>query len=140
MKLSQISLTWTTLNQLVGFAWLDISLNGFPGKMASFHMCDFWKVKYNYFVHNSGWLIFKFEDEVDRQCVLERSVFYLQETVDAENQTSMFRISCQGHQCNANLNYAFGVAFGLLDTECLREDCFQGRKPTATHKLTSTKG
>ncbi|XP_052206780.1 uncharacterized protein LOC127811107 [Diospyros lotus] len=38
----------------------------FPGKVALLKLCDSWDVKYKYLVHSSGWLIFKFENDRDR--------------------------------------------------------------------------
>lgn len=35
----------------------------FLGKRALLKMCDGWKVKYHYFIHQSRWLVFKFENE-----------------------------------------------------------------------------
>lgn len=47
----------------------------FPSKMALIQLCNSYKVKYQYYVHNSGWLIFKFENDVDKQCVRDKGLY-----------------------------------------------------------------
>ncbi|XP_022878006.1 uncharacterized protein LOC111395991 [Olea europaea var. sylvestris] len=53
-----------------GYGLVGYFAGRFPGKVALLHMCDSWKVNYKYFVHSSGWLVFKFETDVDRLSVL----------------------------------------------------------------------
>lgn len=43
-----------------GFCLVGYFAAKFPGKQALLQLCNSWKVKYQYYAHTSGWLVFKF--------------------------------------------------------------------------------
>lgn len=49
----------------------------FPGKIVLHKMCNTWTVKYQYFVHESGWFIFKFENEASKASVLHGGPYFV---------------------------------------------------------------
>jgi len=49
----------------------------FPGKIALLKLCNSWNVKFNYYAHSSGWLIFRFENEVDRDRVMAEGPYFV---------------------------------------------------------------
>lgn len=53
-----------------GFCLVGYFAAKFPGKQALLQLCNSWKVKYKYYSHTSGWLVFKFENAADRDMVL----------------------------------------------------------------------
>lgn len=53
-----------------GYCLVGYFAGRFPGKIGLLHLCKSWKVRYKYFIHRSGWLIFKFDSEADRARVL----------------------------------------------------------------------
>lgn len=58
------------VEQAWGFCLVGYFAGRFPGKAALLRLCDSWKVDYQFFVHASGWLIFRFENEASRASVL----------------------------------------------------------------------
>lgn len=58
------------LEEVWGYGVVGYFVGRFPGKAALLRLCDSWKVKYQYFDHASGWLVFKFDTDSDRLCVL----------------------------------------------------------------------
>lgn len=53
-----------------GICLVSYILGKFPGVKAIEDVCDSWGVPYKYFPHSSGWLVFKFDNENDRDNVL----------------------------------------------------------------------
>lgn len=49
----------------------------FPDMQALLQLYDSWRVKFNYFVHPSGWLVFKFKNEADRDSVLKGGPYFV---------------------------------------------------------------
>ncbi|KAI3463914.1 hypothetical protein Pfo_020577 [Paulownia fortunei] len=60
-----------------GFCLVGYFVAKFPGKSALLQLCDSWNVKYKYFAHSSGWLVFKFDNEADRDKVLKGGPYFV---------------------------------------------------------------
>ena len=60
-----------------GFCLVGYFAAKFPGRMALIKICDAWHVKYQYYVHSSGWLVFKFECANDRDTVLNGGPYFV---------------------------------------------------------------
>lgn len=58
------------IEELWGFCLIGYFSGKFPGKSAFEELCKSWGVKHLYQHHDSGWIIFKFMTEEDRQKVL----------------------------------------------------------------------
>lgn len=54
-----------------GFALIGYVAGGFPGIEAVRRLANSWKVPYKFYVHKSGWLVFRFEIHEDRDQVLQ---------------------------------------------------------------------
>ncbi|KAL2486997.1 DUF4283 domain-containing protein [Abeliophyllum distichum] len=53
-----------------GYCLVGYFAGQFPVKKALLNLCDSWRVNFKYFTHSSGWLVFKFENDSDRESVL----------------------------------------------------------------------
>lgn len=60
-----------------GYGLVGYFAGRFPGKVALLQLCDSWKVKYQYFVHSSGWLVCKFETDSERLSVLHGGPYFV---------------------------------------------------------------
>ncbi|XP_022857248.1 uncharacterized protein LOC111378308 [Olea europaea var. sylvestris] len=60
-----------------GYELVGYFASRFPGKVALLQLCDSWKVNYKYFVHSSGWLVFKFETDLERLSVLHGGPYFV---------------------------------------------------------------
>lgn len=58
------------IEDMWGYGLVGYFAGRFSGKMALLQLCDSWKVDDKCYVHSSGWLVFKFETDVDRLSVL----------------------------------------------------------------------
>lgn len=60
-----------------GYCIVGYFAGRFRGKAALLLMYNSWKVEYQYFVHRSGWLIFKFKDEASRTSVIQGAPYFV---------------------------------------------------------------
>lgn len=58
-----IDVTW-------GYSLVGYFVGKFPGKTSLLKLYDSWGVKYKFYPHPSGWLIFKFDMDLDRRIVV----------------------------------------------------------------------
>ncbi|XP_052190577.1 uncharacterized protein LOC127800160 [Diospyros lotus] len=49
----------------------------FPGRGALLKLCESWNVTYQYTPHSSGWLVFKFTNDADRERVLQGGPYFV---------------------------------------------------------------
>lgn len=73
VKISKEQLLET--NDAWGICLIGYALGRFPGYKAVDALRNFWKVPCLYFVHSSGWTVFKFQQEEDRQKVLDNGPY-----------------------------------------------------------------
>ncbi|KAI3451254.1 hypothetical protein Pfo_007919 [Paulownia fortunei] len=59
-----------------GFCFVGYFATKFPSKTALIQLYDSWNVKYKYFAHSSGWLVFKFDNTMDRDKVLNGGPYF----------------------------------------------------------------
>lgn len=71
------ALDMDNVEQSVRYCLVGYFAGRFPGKMALLLMCNSWKVEFQYFVHRSGWLIFKFNDDASRTRVLQGGPYFV---------------------------------------------------------------
>lgn len=65
------------IEKKIGYCAVGYIAGRFPGKQALLAMCNNWKVEYQYYVHRSGWLIFKFKDMASRASVLQGGPYFV---------------------------------------------------------------
>lgn len=65
------------VEKALGFCLIGYFASKFPGKQALLKLCSTWQVPFQFQVHSSGWLIFKFDSQVDRDSVLNGGPYYI---------------------------------------------------------------
>lgn len=58
------------IDEAWGFCLMGFFSGNFPGKKVLHVICNSWKVECMYNIHSSGWILFKFATDEDRQKVL----------------------------------------------------------------------
>jgi len=58
-----------------GYCLVGYFARKYPRRSVILKLCDSWNVRYQFFTHASGWLIFKFADEASREQVLKRGPY-----------------------------------------------------------------
>lgn len=66
-----------TVAKAWGFGLIGYVAGKFPGKGAIHSCCKSWGVKFQLHFHASGWLLFKFSSEMDRDEVLRKGPYYI---------------------------------------------------------------
>ncbi|KAI5656658.1 hypothetical protein M9H77_25451 [Catharanthus roseus] len=63
-EVDDVIVTW-------GYSFVGYVASGFPGIDAVTRMRNSWKILNKFNIHKSGWLVFRFDDEENRQRVLD---------------------------------------------------------------------
>ena len=111
----------------------------FPGKLALIKLCESWKVRYQYYVHPNGWLIFKFADAVSRDQVLKGGPYFV------FGRPLMLKVMPPFFEFDANsfssvpvwINYP-GLPMDFWHPEALSKITSKVGTPIATDKLTAS--
>lgn len=123
-----------------GFCLVGYFAARFPGKVALLQLCDSWNVQYKYFAHTSGWLVFKFENAIDRDSVLNGGPYF----VYGRPLLMKMMPSCFDFDEGDISTMPTWVNLPCLPLECWNEKALSKivsrvGKPLYTDKLTSTK-
>lgn len=65
------------VNRVWGYCLIGYIAARFPGKSALLKLCESWKVKFQFHIHTSGWLVFHFENQQDRDLVLNGGPYFV---------------------------------------------------------------
>jgi len=112
----------------------------FPGKIALLKLCNSWNVKFNYYAHSSGWLIFRFENEMDRdQVMAEGPYFVFGRPLMLKVMPSCFEFDDKDISLMPVWVNLPGLPLDCWNSAILSKICSKIGKPLSTDHLTATK-
>lgn len=123
-----------------GYALVGYVAGGFPGLDAINRLRNSWKIPHKFSLHKSGWLVFKFDTEAERQKVLEGGPYMIYgRPLILKHMQPLFEFGA----CTASVIPTWillpGLPIDLWNSKVLDKICSRVGVPLCTDRMTGLK-